>query len=69
MITLGFLPDLGFEEQGLAPRQPGEAVMVFHHFGLDQLALAFDLQGHASSRAQRPNIPHLRRMVIFQFMA
>ena len=43
--------------------------MVFHHFGLDQFTLAFNLQGHASGRAQRPNIPHLRRMVIFQFMA
>ena len=62
------LPDLRLEEQGLTARQADQAVVVFHHFGLDQFALAFNLQGHPGRRAQRTDIAHLGRMVVFQLM-
>ncbi len=42
--------------------------MVLHHFGFDQLGLAFYLERHPRGRAQRANIAHLRRMVILQLM-
>ncbi|MNN88514.1 hypothetical protein D3C81_2062100 [compost metagenome] len=42
--------------------------MVFHHFGLDQIRLPFDLKRHPRGRAQRPNVTHLSSVVIFQLM-
>ena len=43
--------------------------MVFHHFGFDQLALAFHFQRHARGRTQRADIAHFGGVVVFQFMA
>ncbi|MCY1466503.1 hypothetical protein D9M71_848300 [compost metagenome] len=43
--------------------------MILDHFGLDQIALPFNLQRHPCCRAQRTNIAHFGRVVIFQFMA
>lgn len=63
-----FLPDLRFEEQRLALRQPDQAIVILHHFGLDQIALTFNLQCHPRRRAQRTNIPHFSRVVIVQLM-
>ncbi|MNN99303.1 hypothetical protein D3C81_2189040 [compost metagenome] len=42
--------------------------MILDHFGLDQLALPFDLQGHPGSCAQRPDITYFSRMMPLDFM-
>lgn len=53
----------------LTPGNPGQAVVVFHHLGFDQFALAFDLQRHPCRRPQRTNVAHFGGVVIISLIA
>ncbi|MNQ46155.1 hypothetical protein D3C85_599630 [compost metagenome] len=64
-----FLPDLGFEEQRFALGQARQAIVVFHHFGLDQFTLPFHFQGHPRRCSQRADVADFGGVVIGKLMA